>query len=80
MEILSPEDERLWTAIFAVRIPGKDHRALVKRAWEEERIIIQWRTVDLRTKTEGLRISLNWFIEEQDIDRLASFLEKVIGE
>lgn len=80
VEILSPEDERLWTAIFAVRIPGKDHRALVKRAWEEERIIIQWRTVDLRTKTEGLRISLNWFIEEQDIDRLASFLEKVIGE
>lgn len=80
VEILSPEDERLRTAIFALRIPGKDHRMLVKRAWEEEGIIIQWRTVDLRTKEEGLRISLNFFIREQEIDRLAAFLQKVIGE
>ncbi len=80
VEILSPEDERLWTAIFALRIPGRDHREIVRRAWEEERMIIQWRTVDLKTKEEGLRISLNWFIREQDIDRLAAFLKKVIEE
>lgn len=78
VKILSPSDERLWTAIFALRIPGKDHRELVRRAWEEERIIIQWRVVNLETKEEGLRISLNWFIREEEIDRLAAFIKRVI--
>ena len=61
-EILSPEDERLRTAIFAFHIPGADHRELVRRVWEDCGIIIQWRTVDLVTGKEGVRVSLNWFI------------------
>lgn len=80
VEILSPADERLWTAIFAFRIPGRDHQELVKRAWREEKIIIQWRTVNLETKEEGLRISLNWFIREKDIDLLVSFVSRILEE
>lgn len=80
VEILSPADERLRTAIFAMRIPGKDHRELVKRAWKEEKMIIQWRTINLETKEEGLRISLNWFIRESEIDQLAAFIERVLAE
>lgn len=74
--ILSPEDERLRTGIFSFCLPGNNHRELVKRAWEEERIIIQWRTMDLYTKEEGIRVSLNWFITEEEIDRLAGFLKR----
>lgn len=80
IEFLSPEDERLQTAIFALRIPGKNHREIVKRAWEEERLIIQWRTENLRTKEEGLRISLNWFVQKKDIDKLVKFLKRMIEE
>lgn len=80
IEILSPADERLWTAIFAFRIPGRDHRELVKRAWREEKILIQWRVVNLETKEEGLRISLNWFIRETEIDHLLSFVGRILEE
>lgn len=80
IQILSPEDERLQTAIFAFRIPGKDHRELVAQAWKEKKIIIQWRTVDLKTKEEGLRVSLNWFIREEEIEQLISFVKEVLEE
>lgn len=80
VEILSPKDERLQTAIFAFRIPGKDHRQLVKRAWAEKKMIIQWRTVNLETKEEALRISLNWFIRKEEIDQLVSFVKQVLEE
>lgn len=79
-EILSPEDERLRTAIFAFLIPGADHRELVRRAWEDCGIIIQWRTVDLVTGKEGVRVSLNWFIREEEIDRLAEEIVTLTGE
>lgn len=79
-EILSPEDERLRTAIFAFHIPGADHRELVRRVWEDCGIIIQWRTVDLVTGKEGVRVSLNWFIREDEIDRLAEAIARLTGE
>lgn len=79
-EILSPEDERLRTAIFAFHIPGADHRELVRRVWEDCGIIIQWRTVDLVTGKEGVRVSLNWFIREEEIDRLAEEIARLTGE
>lgn len=79
-EILSPEDERLRTAIFAFHIPGADHRELVRRVWEDCGIIIQWRTVDLVTGKEGVRVSLNWFIREDEIDRLAEAIVTLTGE
>lgn len=79
-EVLSPEDERLRTAIFAFHIPGADHRELVRRAWEDCGIIIQWRTVDLVTGKEGVRVSLNWFIREEEIDRLAEEIATLTGE
>ncbi len=63
-----------------MRIPGKDHRELVRRAWEEEQIIIQWRVVNLETKEEGIRISLNWFIREEEVDRLAAFIKRILEE
>ena len=79
-EILSPEDERLRTAIFAFHIPGADHRELVRRVWEDCGIIIQWRTVDLVTGKEGVRVSLNWFIRGDEIDRLAEAIARLTGE
>lgn len=80
IKILSPKDERLRTAIFAFQIPGKDHRELVKRAWTEEQMIIQWRTINLETKEEGIRVSLNWFIRKEDVDRLITFVDRVLKE
>lgn len=78
--ILSPEDERLMTGIFAFTIPGVDHRALVKAAWEQEKIIIQYRTIDLYTKEEGIRVSNNWFVREDEILKLLDFLERYMEE
>lgn len=77
--VLSPDDEGLVTGIFSFLIPGKDHREIVKQAWETEKIIIQWRTMDLYTKNEGIRISLNWFVTEAEIDRLVDFIKQAAG-
>lgn len=76
--ILSPEDQRLITGIFSFRLPGMDHREIVKQAWEEEKIIIQWRTVNLYTKEEGIRVSLNWFVMEEEIDQFVSFIRRIV--
>ena len=75
-KLLSPEDDRLITGIFSFAIPGKDHQALVKKAWEQEKIIIQWRTMNLYTQEEGIRVSLNWFVTEEEIDRLVAFVKQ----
>ncbi len=76
--IRSPEDERLITGIFSFSLPGMDHQKLVRRAWEEEQMIIQWRTMDLYTKEEGIRVSLNWFVTEEEIDKLVLFVKRVL--
>ena len=77
-EILSPSDERLMTGIFAFTIPGISHRDLVKEAWKEEKMILQYRTVDLYTKAEGIRISNNWFITEEELDKMTRFVRKYL--
>ncbi len=78
--ILSPEDDRLKCGIFAFSLPGTDHRALVREAFAKRGIIIQYRTVDLRTKEEGIRVSNNWFVRESEIDELAEFICEYIEE
>lgn len=77
--VLSPDDERLISGIFSFQVPGKDHRSLVKQAWEEEKMIFQWRTMDLYTGEEGIRVSLNWFVTEEEIDRLTAFMKRAMG-
>ena len=72
--ILSPEDDRLKSGIFAFSLPGTDHRKLVRDAFAQQGIIIQYRTVDLRSKKEGIRVSNNWFVREAEIDELVDFL------
>ena len=52
----------------------------MRRVWEDCGIIIQWRTVDLVTGKEGVRVSLNWFIREEEIDRLAEEIARLTGE
>lgn len=52
----------------------------MRRAWEDCGIIIQWRIVDLVTGKEGVRVSLNWFIREEEIDRLAEEIVTLTGE
>lgn len=79
-EILSPSDERLMTGIFAFTIPGIDHRDLVKRAWNDEKMILQYRTIDLYTKAEGIRISNNWFVKEEELDKMTSFVRRYVDE
>ena len=41
-------------------------------------MIIQWRTMDLYTKEEGIRVSLNWFVTEEEIDKLVLFVKRVL--
>ena len=36
--------------------------------------------VDLVTGKEGVRVSLNWFIREDEIDRLAEAIARLTGE
>lgn len=77
-KIISPEDPRLMTGIFAFTIPGIHHRDLVKKAWEEEGMIIQYRTINLYTKEEGIRISNNWFVREDEIDTMVRFVRRYL--
>lgn len=78
--ILSPADERLKTGIFAFALPGVDHQKLVREAFARKEIIIQYRTVDLRTKEEGIRVSNHWFVMEWEIDKLVDFLWEYLAE
>lgn len=78
--IISPRDEHLRTGIFAFFIPGVNHRELVKKVWEERRIIIQWRIRDLITEEESVRISLNWFNTEGEIDLLVTTIRGMVGK
>lgn len=78
--ILSPEDDRLKSGIFAFSLPETDHQRLVREAFSEKGIIIQYRTVNLKTKEEGIRVSNNWFIKEEEIDLLVDFLCEKLGE
>ena len=68
------------TGIFAFTIPGIDHRDLVKRAWNDEKMILQYRTIDLYTKAEGIRISNNWFVKEEELDKMTSFVRRYVDE
>lgn len=79
-KIISPEDERLMTGIFAFTIPGINHRDLVKQAWARERMIVQYRTINLYTKEEGIRISNNWFVKEDEIDAMVRFVRWYLDE
>ena len=78
VEIVSPMDDRIITGIFSFHIPGADHRAVVRQAWAEEKMIIQWRTLDLVTGKEGIRVSLNWFVTEEEVDQLVRFIGRVV--
>lgn len=78
--ILSPNDDRLKCGIFAFSLPGFDHQELVREAFARKGIIIQYRTVDLKTREEGIRVSNNWFVMENEIDSLADFLCDYIAE
>lgn len=78
--ILSPDDERLITGIFSFRINGINHRTLVRKIWEKYKIIIQWRTENLLTKEEGIRLSLNWFITEEEIDKLIDAIHCILND
>ena len=77
-KILSPKEDGMMTGIFAFTLPGIDHRDLVKKAWEERNMIIQYRTINLYTKEEGIRISNNWFVREEEIDVLTDFVKEYV--
>ena len=51
---------------------------MVRQAWAEEKMIIQWRTLDLVTGKEGIRVSLNWFVTEEEVDQLVRFIGRVV--
>lgn len=77
LNIISPENKELSTGIFTFFIENADHELIVRRA-AEKNIIIQWRTIDLIKKTKGIRVSLAWFITDEEIETLTDFIEKTI--
>ncbi|MFZ5754204.1 MAG: aminotransferase class V-fold PLP-dependent enzyme, partial [Bacillota bacterium] len=77
LNIISPENKELSTGIFTFFIENADHELIVRRA-AEKNIIIQWRTIDLIEKTKGIRVSLAWFITDEEIETLTDFIEKTI--
>lgn len=78
--ILSPEDDRLKCGIFSFSLPDFDHQKLVRDAFARKGIIIQYRTVDLKSGAEGIRVSNNWFVLESEIEKLVDFLCAYIDE
>lgn len=43
-------------------------------------MILQYRTIDLYTKAEGIRISNNWFVKEEELDKMTSFVRRYVDE
>lgn len=74
-EVISPKDEEQETAIFVLHIPGVDHNKLIQAALKEN-ILIQPRNIDLYEAKGAVRLSLNWFVREEEINQALEFIGK----
>lgn len=75
LTILTPENSDFGSGIVSFKISGCDHQDLVKKAWSKGRIIINWRTLNLYTKEEGIRTSMAWFVQEEELDYFTDFIK-----
>lgn len=79
LKVLTPENPDFGSGIVSFQIKGCDHRDLVKKAWEKGQIIINWRTIDLYTKEEGIRTSMAWFVTEEELDYFTDFVKAYLA-
>lgn len=79
IHIISPEDNTLSTGIFSFSVNGVDAKKLVDMFWKKKKILIQWRTFNLLNHSKGVRISLAWFNEKEDLEQLANYLKEIIN-
>lgn len=80
VKIFSSDDERMMTGIFTISVPGIDQDKLIQTAWHKKNILLHPRVMDLVTRAKGIRISLNWFITEEEIDTLAAFIREFLDQ
>ena len=80
VQILSPEAPDLSTGIFTFSVRDLDAVKLVDRLWKEKRILIQWRRLNLLNDSKGIRVSLAWFITEEELEKLAYHLKTILNE
>jgi selenocysteine lyase/cysteine desulfurase len=78
VEQVSPREPEKGSAILTFRSADVDHQAIVKALWEQYNVVAQWRFLNLRTKEQGIRISLAWFVSPEDVDRLCHYLKKLL--
>lgn len=78
--IYSPDDEERMTGIFTVGFPGIDAKDLVAAAWKDAKIAIHPRVMDLIKKNTAVRISLNWFNKEEEVDTVVRYLKNYYEE
>lgn len=73
--VLTPEDPEFGSGIVSFKIKDCDHQGLVKTLWNKGQIIINWRTIDLYTKEEGIRTSMAWFVREEELDYFVDYIK-----
>ena len=74
LTVLNPYSQEYGSGIVSFKVQGMDHRDFTKKAWKEGQIIINWRTIDLHTKEEGIRTSMAWFLKEEELDYFVDYL------
>ena len=80
VRLFSTKDERMMTGIFTIAVPDVDQDKLIRDAWAEKKLLLHPRVMDLVTRDKGIRISLNWFITEEEIDKLVAFIREFIDK
>lgn len=69
------------SGLLTISVSGADPRELVRRMWEEHRVLAQWRHLARGAATAtGIRFSLAFFVSKQDIERAARALRAVLGK
>lgn len=76
VQILTPTHPSLWSGIVALRVNGRDHRALAESIYQEDAIAVGH--VRHGTVFDALRVSLHASNDNTEIDRFLSALQRRI--
>lgn len=79
--IISSAVPEMASGLFTIAVPGTDPQQLVRRMWEEHRVLAQWRHLAPgAVAPKGIRFSLAFFVSKQDIELAAKALRAVLGK
>lgn len=77
-KLISPTEDELITGIVTFKVEGCDAIQLVRRYWESDNILVQWRRLNLLKDDKGIRVSIGWFTQEEELEKVVYCLKRYL--